>query len=106
MTGLSRGAGGQPVSAQGPAFAERRAVADLDRHTSTVLIQLHPERVRFFEIEGLIFRIVRGEDGHRFARGEHTTTHVALRTQMLPRAPVFSRVPLSNSLPAGHPLLQ
>src|SRR5437660_1924049 len=85
-TGLGRGARCHPATAQGPAFAERRAVADLDRHASTVLIQLHPERVRFVEIERIIFGIARSEDGHRFTRGEHMTTHVALRTQMLPRS--------------------
>ena len=49
-TGLRGGARCHPATAQGPAFAERRAVAYLDRHASTVLIQLHPERVRFVEI--------------------------------------------------------
>ena len=85
-TGLGRGARCHPATAQGPAFAERRAVADLDRHASTVLIQLHPERVRFVEIERIIFGIVRSKDGHRFTRGQHMTPHVALRTQMLPRS--------------------
>jgi hypothetical protein len=65
---------------------ERRAVADLDRHASTVPIHLHPERVRFVEIERLTPGIERSEDGHRLTRGEHMTTHVALRTQMLPRS--------------------
>jgi hypothetical protein len=32
MTGLSGRAGCQPAGAQGPAFVERRAVADLDHH--------------------------------------------------------------------------
>src|SRR5438067_13234464 len=83
---LSGSAGCQPASAQGPAFAERRAVADLDRHAEAFLIHLHPERIRFVEIERLIFGIVRREKGPRFTRGEHMTTHVALRTQMLSRS--------------------
>ena len=86
MTALRGGAWHQPASVQGPAFAEGRAVADLDRHASTVLIQLHPERVRFVEIERIIFGIAGSENVHRFTRGEHMTTHVALRTQMLPRS--------------------
>jgi len=85
-TALRGGAWRQPGSVQGPAFAERRGVADLDRHASTVLIHLHPERVRFVEIEQIIFGIARSEDGHRFTRGEHMTPHVALRQQMLPRS--------------------
>src|SRR5437660_7983587 len=89
-TGLGRGARCHPATAQGPAFAERRAVADLDRHASTILIQLHPERVRFVEIERIIFGIVRSKDGHRFTRGQHMTPHVALRTQMLPRSQYLS----------------
>ena len=86
MTGLGGGAGCQPVSAQGPTFAERRAVADLDRHAEAVLIHLDPERVRFVEIERIIFGIARSEDGHRFTRGEHMTADVAFRKQMLPRS--------------------
>ena len=87
MTGLGRGAAGRPAaSAQRPAFAESGAITDLDRHAEAVLIHLHPERVRFVEIERIIFGIPRSKHGHRFTPGEHMTTYVALRTQMLPRS--------------------
>src|SRR5438477_9105106 len=103
-TALRGGAWRQPGSVQGPAFAERRGVADLDRHASTVLIHLHPERVRFVEIERIIFGIARSEDVHRFTCGEHMTTHVALRTQMLPRSQYSPKclLPISHRL-AIHP---
>jgi hypothetical protein len=104
-TGLRGGAWRQPASAQGPAFAKRGAVADLDRHASTVLIQLYPERVGFVEIEGIIFGIARSENGHRFTCGEHMTTRVALRTQMLPRSQYSLErlLPIPDRLPI-HPL--
>lgn len=104
MTGLRGGARCHPATAQGPAFAERGAIADLDRHASTVPIQLHPERIRFVEIERIIFGIARSEDGHRFTRGEDMTTHVALRTQMLPRSQYSLKrlLPIPDRLPI-HP---
>ncbi len=74
--------------AQSPTFAERGAVANLGRHAEALLIHLHPERIRFVEIERIIFGIARSEDGPRFARSEHITTHVALRSQM-PRSQYF-----------------
>jgi hypothetical protein len=79
----------QPASAQSPAFAERGAITDLGRQASAVLIHLYPERVGFVVIERIIFGIARREDGSRFTRGEHIATHVALRTQMLPRSQYF-----------------
>jgi hypothetical protein len=87
--GLGRRAGRQPASSQSPAFVERGAITDLSCHAEAVLIHLHPKRVRFVEIERIIFGIVRSEDGHRFTRGEHMATHVALRTQMLSRSQYF-----------------
>jgi hypothetical protein len=88
-TRLGSCAGRQPASAQSPAFAERGAIADLDRHAEAFLIHLHPEWIRFVEIERIIFGIVRSEDGSRFTRGEHMASHVALRTHMLPRSQYF-----------------
>src|SRR5205085_601073 len=66
--------------------------------------QLHPERFRFVEIARLIFAIVRSVDGHRFTRREHMTTHVALRTQTLPRSQssIERLLPIPDR-PALHP---
>jgi hypothetical protein len=85
-TGLDRGAGGgRTAGAQGPAFPQRRAVADLDRQTLALLVHLHPERIGLVESDRLTV-IERSENGHRFTRSEDTTAHVVFRTGMLSRS--------------------
>src|SRR5437764_15292293 len=100
MTDLGRSTSLSTAGAQCPAFSERGAITDLDRHAEAFLIHLHPERVRFVEIERIIFGIARSEDSPRFARGEHIAIHVALRTKMLPRSQYFLHdlVPITHTL--------
>src|SRR5207245_5216484 len=75
--------GCQPASAQGPTFAERRAVADLDRHAKAIPIHLNPERVGSVVSDIVTVGILRGEHGSRFIRREHMAAHVALGIAML-----------------------
>ena len=86
MTSRRGRARDRAAAAQSPAFAQSGAVTDLDGDAGAIRVQFHPERVGFVEIERLTPGIERSEDGHRFTRGKHMTTHVALRTQMLPRS--------------------
>src|SRR5437867_791975 len=88
-TSRGRGAGCSSAAAQGPAFAERRAVADLDRDALAALVQFHPKRIGFVERDRIIRVIVRNENVHRFTRREHTTAHVALLTRMISRPKNF-----------------
>jgi hypothetical protein len=56
MTGLGRGASGRPTT-QGPAFAERGAITDLERHTFARFAHLDPERVGLVERDWVVFRV-------------------------------------------------
>src|SRR4029453_12706015 len=83
MTGLGRGTRDHTAAAQCPAFAERRAIADLDGDTAATLIQFCPKRIGFVEWDRVLGLIMRSEHVHRFTRREHATTHVALLTRMV-----------------------
>src|SRR6266498_3928553 len=81
--GLGRPAGGKPAATQSPAFAERRAVADLGRHAEALFVHRHPKRVSLVEDERIIAGIASRNDGDRFVRRERMSVHVALGKQML-----------------------
>src|SRR5437762_3977884 len=85
----SCGAQYRPAAVQGPAFAERRAVADLDRYAAATRIQFCPKGVGFVERDWVLGVIMRSEHVHRFTRCEHTTAHVALLTRMVPGSENF-----------------
>jgi hypothetical protein len=96
-------AGCRSASAQGPAFAERGGIVDLDRHALAVLVRFFPPWVGLVENERFPGAgIKRSENGLRFTRREHITAHVTLRTMMLPRSepyfehlpPIFHRLPV------------
>src|SRR4030095_4913409 len=59
---------------------------------------------QFLRSDRIIFRIVRSEDGPRFACGKHMKTHVALGKQMLPRSEYFLEclLPSPHRLPIYH----
>ena len=71
------------AAAQDPAFAERRAITDLDRDAAATCIQFCPKWIGFVERDRIVRLIVRGENVRRFTRREHTTAHVALLTRMI-----------------------
>ena len=58
--------GRQPAGAQSPAFAECRAVADLDRDVTPIRIQFCPKRIGFVERDRLLAFVMRSEYVHRF----------------------------------------
>jgi hypothetical protein len=101
MTRLGGGARCHPASAQGPTFAERRAVADLDRHAEATRIQFCPERIGLVERDRVLRVIVRSEHVHRFTGREYTTAHVALLTRMVSRPKNF----LEHVSPILHRLI-
>jgi len=85
MTRCRCGARCRATGAQSPAFAERGAVTDLDRHALASLIQLRPERIRFVERDRVAVCTVRSKYAHRFTGRKHMTAHVALLTQVFSR---------------------
>jgi hypothetical protein len=83
MTSRRCGARRRTAGAQSPAFAERGAIADLDRDAEAVLIHLNPERVGSVVSDIVTVGILWGEHGSRFIRREHMAAHVALGIAML-----------------------
>src|SRR5207244_3307717 len=71
------------AAAQGPAFAERGAIADLDRDAEAIRIQFCPERIGFVERNRILGVIMRSENVHRFTRRKYTTAHVAFLPRMV-----------------------
>jgi hypothetical protein len=83
VTSRGRSARCRPAATQGPTFAERGAIADLDRDAAATRIQLCPKRIGFVERDRISSVIVRSENVCRFTRREYTIAHVALLTRMV-----------------------
>src|SRR4051812_24929896 len=101
MTRRSRRVRGFPAATDGPTFAERGAVADLDRDALATGIPFLPERIGFVEGDRLLRVIVRSENVRRLTRREYTTADVGLHPRMISGSENF----LEHLCPILHRLI-